>query len=135
MTNSLEIAVILRGSCPNTLGGDWHRHIHLIGGSKRTALVAQYPPRMVAAILRAFKKQLVVDGEDISSFSVGPHADGPDLPNLIDEDEELENGDDECIDDVAGGSLDLAMVRVARLEEIKWIEKRQVLDIVDTSER
>ena len=51
ITNSSELATALSGNC----SGD-HRHVHLING--RAKFAQKYPPKMVAAILRATKAEL-----------------------------------------------------------------------------
>ena len=45
-----DLAELLQGECTNKTGGEWHMHIHLIGGISRAA--AEYPPMSVKAVLR-----------------------------------------------------------------------------------
>ena len=56
LTRSKEIAEVLRG------GGRWKRdsrHIHMMGKSET---VSEYPASLVVAMLRAIKRQIVLDG-------------------------------------------------------------------------
>jgi len=51
LTSSKEVADMLSGKCANTLGhGVVHRHFHLVGGD-RARMAAEYPVKMVAAVL------------------------------------------------------------------------------------
>ena len=52
--------------------GDYHRHVHLIGGG-RAAIAAEYPIKFVLAILRAFRRQLKTENqwEAMHSFDAG----------------------------------------------------------------
>ncbi|CAK8995863.1 Retrovirus-related Pol polyprotein from transposon TNT 1-94 [Durusdinium trenchii] len=71
LTNSVAIAAALSGQCN---GG--HRHVHLVNGRARQA--QKYPPRMVAAILRAIRQELHWRGElnELSVEGSGPSPDG-----------------------------------------------------------
>ena len=61
LTNGEDLAELLQGECTNKTGGEWHRHIHLIGGISRAA--AEYPAMLVKAVLRWLKAELVRSGE------------------------------------------------------------------------
>ena len=57
MTNHPGLAELLQTECTNETGGaPWHRHIHLIGGIARQA--AQYPPKLVRAVLKCLRDEL-----------------------------------------------------------------------------
>ncbi len=59
LTNSDELARSIAGVCSNFTGrSEPHRHVHLMGGS-RVAAVVDYPPALVTAILRAFRRHMV----------------------------------------------------------------------------
>ena len=70
MTSSAELAKVLAGVCSNFTGGPWHRHVRLIGGNK-ARFAAICPPKLVSAVLKAFKEQLRKDGYDLHSFAAG----------------------------------------------------------------
>ena len=74
LTNSSELARILEGMCSRVYG-DWHRHVHLING--RAARAKRYPPKLVSAVLKGIKKQMVLDGvlTNVSSLASGPEPD------------------------------------------------------------
>eukprot|EP00974_Lingulodinium_polyedra_P046884 4493248-Lingulodinium_polyedra.AAC.1 len=71
MTSSPVLAQALSHHCANLRGGPEHRHVHLIGG-RRASLAAEYPPKLVATVLRGLKEQLRVDGRELHSFEAGP---------------------------------------------------------------
>ena len=55
VTNSKYLAELLEGECTNRgrwPNKDWHRHVPLIGGVAH--LAAEYPPKLVMAVLTAF---------------------------------------------------------------------------------
>ena len=60
-TNCPALARILPGECSNKQGGLAHKHLHLIGGLASQA--ALYTPKLVRAVLKALREQLVADGE------------------------------------------------------------------------
>ncbi|CAJ1332419.1 unnamed protein product [Effrenium voratum] len=70
VTNSAEMAKALEGRCEGR-----HRHVHLINGRAREAQV--YPPKLVNAILKGIKKELMNKGEtsELSSITAGPSPD------------------------------------------------------------
>ena len=122
MTSSPELAKVLQGTCSNYKGRDWHRHIHLEGGS-RTAPSAQYPPGLVCAVLRSFRTQLLEDGQELHSFAAGPHNDEAELPGgKWDSSTEVPY----FVDSVSGQQLDPAQVKAGRAEEMSWIDARKV---------
>ena len=59
MTNCPCVARVLEKLCRNGIYGYEHSHFPLIGGIAK--LAAKYPPRLVAAVLRAIKQQLLID--------------------------------------------------------------------------
>ena len=62
LTNSRCIAEELAAfQCRNRFGQDFHKHGVIQGGRKRTERTGEYTPRLVAAILRGFRRQLQED--------------------------------------------------------------------------
>lgn len=64
-----------------------HRHLHLVGGLATQA--AKYPPKLVRAVLKALREQLVADGE-LNAVDLGFGGPVPSLPNFDPADPELE---------------------------------------------
>ena len=128
-TNSEELANVLDGECDGS-----HRHVHLVNGRARSAQV--YPPKLVAAILRGIKKELRSLGE-INHFSEvvgsGPIPDGTgneQTEPFFDADNQPEGI---YFDSVTGIALDARKVLAAREEEMKWVNKQQLYEVVDES--
>jgi hypothetical protein len=125
LTNSPEMAKCIEGKCE---GG--HRHVHLINGRARAAQT--YPPKLVSAILDGIRRELRVRGElsTLAELTSGPSPD--DTSN-----EQTESFVDETVSDyvdsVTGMPLDPAKVLEARKEEMKWVEKQQLWDVVPTT--
>ena len=129
LTNSEELANVLDGECDGS-----HRHVHLVNGRARSAQV--YPPKLVAAILRGIKKELRSLGE-INHFSEvvgsGPIPDGTgneQTEPFFDADDQPEGI---YFDSVTGIALDTQKVLAAREEEMKWVNKQQLYEVVDES--
>ena len=61
VTNCPALARTLQSECSNKGGGPVHRHFHLQGGMATQA--AEYPPKLVQAVLKALREQLQADGE------------------------------------------------------------------------
>jgi len=122
MTNSKELAELLRGICSNYDGSrPWHKHVHLIGGLGKAAQV--YPPALVEAVLRVISTMLKESGElnELEGFSAGP----------VPAEHEMPSGSwQEYWDHVNGGYLDPAEVEKARQLERDWIRKQAVYTIV-----
>jgi len=125
LTNCPELAKVLEGVCSNNEGRTWHRHVHLVGG--RAAAAAEYPPKLVAAVLKALRKQLIADGH----FEVWLAALAGPVPE---EKSAAEDSSLEYWDDVNGGILDPVLTAKARQEELDWVEKGKVMDIVPMKE-
>jgi hypothetical protein len=125
LTNSPEMAKCIEGKCE---GG--HRHVHLINGRARAAQT--YPPKLVSAILNGIRRELRVRGElsTLAELTSGPSPD--DTSN-----EQTESFVDETVSDyvdsVTGMPLDPVKVLEARKEEMKWVEKQQLWDVVPTT--
>ncbi len=127
MTNSKILAEALGGQCAGE-----HRHVHLINGRARQAQV--YPPRLVKAILAGVKKELKERGEvcELSELvGAGPSPD--DIGNeqegeLYDPDQVPEG---EFYDAITGTPLDPKKVLKAREEEMEWVEKQDLWEVVD----
>ena len=125
LTNSPEMAKCIEGKCE---GG--HRHVHLINGRARAAQT--YPPKLVSAILDGIRRELRVRGElsTLAELTSGPSPD--DTSN-----EQTESFVDETVSDyvdsVTGMPLDPVKVLEARKEEMKWVEKQQLWDVVPTT--
>lgn len=122
MTNSPVLAEILRGTCSNSDGKAWHRHVSLIGGGRAHA-ARVYPPALVKAVLKGIKEQMRQDGElSVSAMQLS----GP-----VPEDDVELNPDWGFWDDVRGGWLDPEGVRKARAEEMQILKDMQVYEKVD----
>ncbi len=122
LTSSPRLATLLSGRCNQE-----HRHVHLIG-KHRTQAAARYPPKLVSAILRTLKKQLVDDrGVDVNAFfDSGPTADDPEP-----------DPDGWAIEfdyDAKGELLDPEKVKAGKAEEIKWILQENLFDYVPEQE-
>ena len=83
----------------------------------------------MAAVLRAFRRQLEADGVELNSFAGGPTNDEPELvdgqwdwhdPGTNEDDGEI------YFDDARGGQLDPAQVREGQRLEMEWITKQKV---------
>ena len=120
MTSSAEIAAVLRDDGPRCT----HRHVHLIGGGRAT-MAAAYPPKLVVAVLKALRRQMVSDGTvktDELAFA-GPVPDEGDVA----EDMPGTYGID-------GQWIDPALLKAGRDEEMSYMVARGVYDVVDESE-
>ena len=118
MTNHPGLAKLLETECTNKTGeAPWHRHIHLIGGIAQQA--AKYPPKLVRAVLKCLKDELVSRGElnAADAYSAGPV---PELPTVDPEWEE------QYVDDVNGGILPRKEVEKAREVEMQYLHKQEV---------
>ena len=122
LTNSVAIAAALSGQCN---GG--HRHVHLVNGRARQA--QKYPPRMVAAILRAIRQELRWRGElnELSVEGSGPSPDGEtNEPNNKFDAPVEDHEQAEYFDTVTGAPLRKEAVLAARQEELRWVHKQQI---------
>lgn len=129
LTNSRELAKRLNKVCEGN-----HRHVHLINGRARQAQV--YPPKLVKAILKGIKAELQNMGElsELSAMSSGPSPDDTsnDATEPFFNPEDVK--DDEIWDSVTGTLLDPIKVWEAREEEMKWVKKQELWDVVDESQ-
>jgi hypothetical protein len=126
LTNDEDLAELLQGECTNKTGGEWHRHIHLIGGISRAA--AEYPPMLVKAVLRWLKAKLVRSGE-LGSTEANTSGPVPEEPFV--NQKEFEEW---YWDDVNGGWLAPEKVREARKLEMEYLKKQAVYEKRPTSE-
>ena len=128
VTNSWEVAQAIEGKCE---GG--HRHVRLVNGRARYAQV--YPPKLVSAILKGIRQELRNAGE-LSALAETVAGPSPDDTNN-NPTEPFFNPDDvkgdEIWDSVTGTLLDPVKVWEAREEEMKWVKKQQLWDVVDES--
>ena len=130
LTSSPELAMTLKGVCSNTDGSrPWHRHVPLIGGG-RARKAAVYPPKMVAAVLRAIRRQMHCDGMICSMEAGGP---SPHEALVMPQAKEIMEEVESYWDDVRGGWLEPATVRKARADEIAEVEKYGVIRIAPRS--
>ena len=93
-TNSEDLAHVLHGHCSNLEGHTWHRHVGLING--KASFARQRPPKLVAAVLGAMRRQMVEGGElsEIKSVVAGPVCEEPELGfDEYEEEEVYESGD------------------------------------------
>ncbi|CAE7240586.1 unnamed protein product [Symbiodinium natans] len=135
ITNSAALAAALRKTCART-GQErvWKRELAFEEGKVAARLC--YPPKLVQAIAKGIKAQLVLDGELKELGSVG----GPDPheePNFEEHHYETLPKADELyvkepvIDANTGAELDPKKVAKARLTELEWVKKQNVYTKVD----
>ena len=135
ITNSAALAAALRKTCART-GQErvWKRELAFEEGKVAARLC--YPPKLVQAIAKGIKAQLVLDGELKELGSVG----GPDPheePNFEEHHYETLPKADELyvkepvIDANTGAELDSKKVAKARLTELEWVKKQNVYTKVD----
>ena len=129
VTNSPEVAKIIEGKCSGS-----HRHVHLVNGRARHAQV--YPPKLVSAILKGIRNELRKAGElnELKEATSGPSPDG--ISNDPTEElqpifEEVNEHGGPYYDSVTGMPLDPAKVQAARKEEMKWVLKQDLYEVVD----
>ena len=132
LTSSEELAKTLQGVCQNMKGRTMHRHVHLIGGKARTSAAAAYTPELVNGVLKAFRRQLHRDGDEmvLRAFDAGAV---PDSTDWWDEPENQEWAW-RAWDDINNEELDPVKVMEARQEEIDYIRGMQVFKAVPKSE-
>ena len=129
LTNSEVLAGVLAGECDGS-----HRHVHLVNGRARSAQI--YPPKLVAAILRGIKKELKNLGE---LNQLGEVVGSGPVPDGIGNDQTEPFFDPESepegiyFDSVTGIALDTQKVLKAREEEMKWVDKQCLYEVVDES--
>ena len=125
LTNSPEMAKCIEGKCE---GG--HRHVHLINGRARAAQT--YPPKLVSAILDGIRRELRVRGElsTLAELTSGP---SPDDTSNDQTESFVDETVSDYVDSVTSMPLDPAKVLEARKEEMKWVEKQQLWDVVPTT--
>ena len=132
MTNDEHIAEAVNRHC---FGG--HDHIQLLSGRAKSC--EKYPPRLVAAILRALRQSMRAAGRGeaqrmvgrdrqltIAAVEAGPTLEEPELLSLPDND-----GDQELRDRSTGLPLNTEMVKKARELEMQHMEELEVLEDSD----
>ena len=119
-TDRRGLASLLKGECTNQHGKDWHRHIHLIGGIARQA--AQYPPKLVRAVLKCLRQQLTESGE-LSSAEANVSGPVPEEPFI-----DPQQFEEWYWDDVHGGWLDPEKVKEARQLEMEYLKRQAVYE-------
>ena len=127
MTNSLQIALELQGTCENKLKGkEVHRHVQLVG-EKRAKAAQVYPKELVEAVLRGLKKEL-----EMNNFinAIEEALTGPSPDDMVEWQAEME---DKYTDDSSGAALDPELVRAARAEELEWLRKEKVYERIPAS--
>eukprot|EP00971_Amphidinium_carterae_P086480 1711348-Amphidinium_carterae.1 len=120
ITNCPMLADVLGQGCSNDDGNrPQHNHSWLIGGVAKFA--ARYPPKLVAAVLRALRQQLRHDGtlNSLEELS-GPYPEHEVVPEHW---RELLDEGGKFYDDVHGGILDSKLVIAARALELEWIHR------------
>jgi hypothetical protein len=103
---------------------EWHTHVHLVGSS-RTRPAQDYPPALVAAILKGLTAQLRVDG-DLSELTVGVTCEEDAVTWDMEEYEEFR-------DNITGQVLDAKLVRAGREEELRYMDEMKVYEVVPES--
>src|SRR4051812_33126989 len=78
MTNSRAVADAVAIKCSNEAcpAEQGHRHVLLIGG--KAGLTERYPPRLVTAILKGLRRDMVESGL-LGSLDAGPTVEEPDF--------------------------------------------------------
>ena len=133
MTNDEYIAEAVNRRC---FGGD--DHIHLLSGRARPC--EKYPPRLVAAILRALRQSTRAAGcgvarrmmgrdrqLTIAAVEAGPTLEETELLSLLDG----ADGDQESRDRSTGLPVNPEMVKKARELEMQYMEELKVLEDSD----
>ena len=132
MTNDEYLAAVNR----HFFGG--HDHIQLLSGRAKSC--EKYPPRLVAAILRALRQSMRVAGcglaqkmvgrdrqLTIAAVEAGPTLEEPELPSLPDN----TDVDQEFRDRSTGLPLNPEIVKKARELEMQYMEELKVLEDSD----
>ena len=133
MTNDEYIAEAVDRHC---FGG--HDHIQLLSGRAKSC--GKYPPRLVAAILRALRQSMRAAGRGeaqkmmgrdrqltIAAVEAGPTLEEPQLLSLPDD----ADGNQEFRDRSTGFPLNPEMVKEARTLEMQYMEELVVLEDSD----
>ena len=126
LTTSPCVAHKLSGWCSNrTNERPWHRHLNLIGGIAHWC--KEYPQSLVDAVLEGIREQLIQDGElnEIASLVAGPSPDADLIPGVVQDEYGMLYWDD-----INGSWLETKGAEAARAEELSWVEKRHIWDIV-----
>ena len=129
LTNCPALANVLDTRCTNEAGGPYHAHLSLIGGGLARK-AAKYPIKLVRAVLKALREQLLADGElnEVMLENAGPVPSQPTFagPGFEDHYEDLIKH----YDDISGEELPTDLVRKAREEEIRWCDSIGLFDKV-----
>jgi hypothetical protein len=129
VTNSKVLAEILEVWSANQAGEPFYRQANLVGGLAAGA--AAYPPKLVMAILKGLKQQLLLDGV-LSNLELQTSGPVPSEP-LFDPSAEWAQ-DEKFWDDITGEELPTELVRSARQVEIGWVHDINLYDKVPRSE-
>ena len=91
-----------------------------------------YPPKLVSAILDGIRRELRVRGElsTLAELTSGP---SPDDTSNDQTESFVDETVSDYVDSVTGMPLDPVKVLEARKEEMKWVEKQQLWDVVPTT--
>ena len=106
-------------------GGSFHRSL--------PGATASYPPKLVAAVFQALKKQLLEDGE-LNELDIKYGGPVPSQPTFDFEDERLQEDFEKFWDNISGEELPNDLVKKARREEIDWVRSIGLYDKVPRSE-
>ena len=131
MTNSACTAHALQQRCPNTRSEQVHKHVRLQSG--RTSVAQIYPPELCRAICLGFKKQFEVDRKGqflLAELDRSDTGKGGAIVNIAEKPKETYKTvieEDEiqievAWDDVSGVALDPVAAKVARKEEIDYVQ-------------
>ncbi|CAE7727098.1 putative mitochondrial protein [Symbiodinium microadriaticum] len=123
-TNSRFIAAALSGVCSHTRGKTWRRNVALVNGRVRTT--QEYPPKLVMAVLGAFRSQLAEDGEISKSLNAVGAGPVPDVAPVGEEEAEAEWFD--RLPANAGAELNPQEVAKARAEELAWVHRQKLYE-------
>ena len=127
MTNSKQIADVIRNFVHDNKGTEFWMESTIQGGPLELQPVL--PLGLVCKILGALECELSDSGY---VMSLGGEV--PELPDVPENWRDLVEEDGEYWDDVRGGRLDTKLVQAARREEIDWLRKEKVYEIIPRSQ-
>ena len=119
LTSSKEIAEVLRGD------GRWKRDRRFVHMTGKPETVSEYPASLVVAMFSAIKRQMISDGAiriEEMHFA-GPVPDEGDNPTEL-----------ECKWGVDGTWIDPKLLIAGRTEEMEYMMKMGVFEVVDEKE-
>ena len=124
MTNSPCIAEAVSRRCSNERVADESKHHALLMGGRASA-TERYPSRLVTAVLRALRAQLVLRGT-VGALDAGETVEEEDVVSAA-----AKGGPyREYFDEATGQPFDQVGVEKAREEDMRYMRQRKVFDYV-----